>query len=175
MTDNRMIVSPFPIEDRILLIRGQRVMLDVDIAHLYGVSTGQLNQQVTRNIERFPEDFMFQLSPKEKKEDITNCDILEKVKYSRVLPRAFTEHGAIMIANVLSSKRAAQMSVYVVRAFVRLRDTISKNGELAQKFTDLESRILVHDKAIQSLFAAIRKLMSPASGDHKKIGFDFKK
>ena len=109
------------IQSSILLIRGQKVILDADLAELYDVPTKRLNEQVKRNIDRFPPDFMFQLNLKEKEEVVANCDHLSRLKYSPSLPYAFTEHGAIMAASVLNSPRAVEISVYIVRAFVRLR------------------------------------------------------
>ena len=125
------------IENRILLIRGQKVMIDADLAELYGVPTRVLNQAVKRNSERFPEDFMFSLTPDEKPEVVTNCDHLARLKFSSSLPFAFTEHGAIMAANVLNSQRAVEASVYVVRAFVRQREMIASNKELTAKLNEL--------------------------------------
>ena len=121
------------IERAILLIRGHKVMLDADLGRLYGVPTKALNQAVRRNKDRFPSDFMFRLSKNEKEEVVTNCDHLHKLKFSPVLPYAFTEHGAIMLANVLNSRRAIEVSVVVVRAFVRLRGVLASHKELAQK------------------------------------------
>ncbi len=113
------------IERKILLIRGQKVMLDSDLAKLYGVTTKRLNEQVKRNKSRFPEDFMFQLTVDEKAEVVASCDHLSRLKFSPVLPFAFAEHGAIMAASVLNTQRAADVSIYVVRAFVRLREILS--------------------------------------------------
>ncbi|MDP3033052.1 MAG: ORF6N domain-containing protein, partial [Rhodocyclaceae bacterium] len=110
---------------RILLIRGQRVMIDADLADLYGVPTKRLNEQVKRNIERFPDDFMFQLTPDEKTEVVANCDHLGSRKFSSSLPRVFTEHGALMLGNVLNSPRAVEVSILVVRTFVQLREILS--------------------------------------------------
>ena len=107
------------ISSRVLSIRGQRVLIDADLAALYGVETKRLNEQVKRNIERFPKDFMFQLTANEKADVVANCDHLSKLKFSKTLPYVFTEHGAIQAANVLSSKEAIEMGVYIVRAFVR--------------------------------------------------------
>ncbi len=174
MIDDKAIVLNSSIEEKILMIRGQRVMLDADLALLYGVTTKQLNQQVKRNMDRFPADFMFRLGLEERQELVTICDRFKNLKHSASLPVAFTEHGAIMLANVLRSKRAVRMSIYIVRAFTKLRDAISKNADLAQKISELEGRISTHDKAIQSIFAAIRALMSPQKFAHKKIGFELK-
>ncbi len=156
------------IERSILLIRGQRVMLDADLAGLYGTTTKRLNEQVKRNRSRFPEDFMFQLTKKEKAEVVAICDHLAKLKFSPVLPNAFTEHGAIMVASVLNTKRAIQVSVFVVRAFVKVREMLSTHKELAHKLAMLERKLQNHDESIKSLVVAIRQLMSPP--ESKKSG-----
>ena len=119
MSPKKAIVPVGRIEQHILLVRGEKVIIDADLAKFYGVPTKRLNEQVKRNKARFPEDFMFQLSSEEKSELVANCDHLEKLKYSRNLSYAFTEHGAIMAASVLNSKRAVEVSVYIVRAFVK--------------------------------------------------------
>ena len=159
------------IEKQILLIRGQKVMLDMDLAELYGVTTKRLNEQVKRNKGRFPADFMFQLTSGEKSEVVAICDHLGKLKFSPVLPYAFTEHGAIMAASVLNTKQAIEVSLYVVRAFVKLREILSVNKELAHKLSELEHKVESHDGTIQALVAAIRKLMAPPDTKEKKVGF----
>jgi uncharacterized protein YigA (DUF484 family) len=172
MADKKLIASVEQIESRIFVIRGQKVMLDADLAELYGVETKRLNEQVRRNSERFPEDFMFQLAADEKAEVVANCDHLAKLKYSPTLPYAFTEHGAIMAASVLNSTRAIEISVHVVRAFVHLRELVSTHKELSQKLNQLERKVGAHDRAIAELINAIRQLMTPL--DPKKnrpIGF----
>ena len=160
------------IENRILLIRGQKVMIDADLAELYGVTTKRLNEQVKRNSERFPHDFMFSLTPDEKAEVVANCDHLARLKFSSSLPFAFTEHGAIMAANVLNSQRAVEASVYVVRAFVRQREMIASNKELTAKLNELERKLTTHDQAIAGLINAMRELMAPPPQPRKRpIGF----
>ena len=159
------------VERTILLIRGHKVMLDTDLAHLYGVTTKRLNEQVKRNRNRFPVDFMFQLTSKEKVEVVANCDHLAKLKFSPAKPFAFTEHGAVMVASVLNSKRAIEVSVYVVRAFVKVREVLEAHSELAQKLTELERRVESHDTHIRSLFDAIRQLMEPPTTKSRRIGF----
>lgn len=172
------------IERVILLIRGQKVILDADLAKLYGVSTKRLNEQVKRNARRFPEDFMFQLTTKEWA-DLTSQFARSNERSSRsqfatgsqrhrdprFSPYAFTEHGAIMAAMVLNSPRAVTMSVQVVRAFVRLREMLVSNKELARKLTEVERKVASHDEHIQSLFEAIRRLMAPPKTERRKIGF----
>ena len=159
------------VEQSILLIRGHRVMLDADLARLYGVSTKRLNEQVKRNWSRFPKDFMFRLTAKERNEVVAICDHLQHLKFSSTLPHAFTEHGAIMLASVLNTPRAVEVSVFVVRAFVKLREKLSAHRKLAQKLTELERKIETHDERIQSLFDAIRQLMAPPKSPRRRIGF----
>lgn len=156
------------VESAILLIRGEKVMIDSDLASLYGVTTKRLNEQVKRNRERFPADFMFQLTSGEKAEVVANCDHLNRLKFSPVLPFVFTEHGAIMAANVLNSKRAVRASVQVVRAFIRLPEMLASNTELARKFNDLERK---YDAQFKVVFDAIRKLMTQPEPQRKQIGF----
>jgi phage regulator Rha-like protein len=160
------------IEQAILVIRGQRVMLDSDSAKLYGVSTKALNQAVKRNTDRFPKDFMFRLTQQEKSEVVTNCDHLSKLKFSPTMPFAFTEHGAIMVANVLNSVRAVEVSIYVVRAFVKLREVLGTHKALAHKLAELERQVESHDNHIRSLFEAIRQLMEPPRQKSRRIGFN---
>ncbi len=160
------------IATHIVPLRGQRVILDRDLAALYGVPTRALNQAVKRNRDRFPDDFLFQLTDQEQS-DLTNAFAhLNKLKFSRTAPYAFTEHGAIMVASVLSSPRAVEVSVLVVRAFVKLREMLFTHKELAKKFIELESRLANHDVAIHQLLVAIRRLMEPPPAPPKrKIGF----
>ncbi len=172
MTGKSALVVTKSIEAKILTIRGQRVMLDADLAELYGVETKVLNQAVKRNAERFPDDFMFRLTPTEKKEVVTICDHLAKLKYSPSLPYAFTEHGALMLGNVLKSDRAVEVSLMVVRTFVHLRDMVSTHKELSQKLNQLERKVGAHDRAIAELIDAIRQLMAPPEPKKKRpIGF----
>lgn len=157
------------IAQAILIIRAQKVILDADLARLYGVTTKRLNEQVRRNPARFPEDFMFQLTNEEKVEVVANCDHLGRLKYSSTLPMAFTEHGAIMAASVLSSERAVNMSIYVVRAFVRLRQLLASHEDLARKLAALERK---YDRQFKVVFDAIRALMTPPAPKKKRpIGF----
>jgi hypothetical protein len=174
MKKSKSVVPMERIEKSILLIRGQKVILDADLARLYVATTKRLNEQVKRNRERFPEDFMFQLTKEEKAEVVANCDHLSTLKYSPALPHAFTEHGAIMAATVLNTQRAIEASIFVVRAFVALREMIATHKELAQKISELERRIGEHDEQIQAIFEAIRQLMLPPERSKKKIGFEVK-
>lgn len=164
----RSIVANEIIEKKILLIRNQKVMLDADLAELYGVPTKRLNEQVKRNRDRFPHDFMFQLTKKEKDEVVANCDHLQKLKFSPTLPNAFTEHGAIMVASVLNTPKAIDVSVQVVRTFVRLREMLASNKELAKRLNEMEGK---YDKQFKVVFDAIRALMTPPGKENRKIGF----
>lgn len=175
MEKNSKITLTEPIENKILLLREQRVILDFHLAELYGVSTKVLNQAVKRNIERFPPDFMFQLNFKEARDSKSQFMILEKGMNVKYLPYAFTEHGAIMAATILNSPLAIKASIYVVRAFVKIKYMLGSYRELSQKLDELERNVAVHDKAICSLFDAIRKLMASPEKKRRKIGFDLKK
>jgi hypothetical protein len=161
----------------ILVLRGQRVLLDAELAALYGVTTKRLNEQVKRNAERFPEDFMFRLTAAET-ESLNRSQIAtgsQKHRDPRFPPYAFTEHGAIMAASILNSPRAIEMSVYVVRAFVQLREMLASNKELARRFAQLETRLdkklTTHDEAIAAILSAIRQLMHPPVPKRRPIGF----
>lgn len=156
---------------RILTLRGQRVILDADLAELYGVTTKRLNEQVKRNAERFPPDFMFRLTAKEKAEVVANCDHLQRLKFSAVIPCAFTEHGAVMAASVLNSPEAVEASVFVVRAFIAMRDALASTQALARKLLELERKVGGHDETIVALVAAIRDLMETPAPKKRKIGF----
>ena len=166
------------IESRILVVRGQKVMLDADLAELYGVSTGRFNEQVRRNRDRFPGDFMFQLTNQEVERLRSQFAIsIGETRESgrggrRYLPLAFTEHGAIMAATILNTPQATEISVFVVRAFVRLRVMVAANKELANKLDELERRVSHHDEAITSIVKAIRELATPPEPkSRRRIGF----
>lgn len=157
------------VEELIRLIRGERVIVDADLARIYGVTTKRLNEQVRRNRARFPEDFMFTLTVEENRQLVANCDRFKNLKHSSSLPSVFTEHGAIMSANVLRSECAVQASIQVVRAFVRLRRMILANKDLARKLEDLEKK---YDSQFRVVFDAIRQLMAPPPVPPKRrIGF----
>jgi len=159
------------LQRRIMVLRGERVMIDSDMAELYGVEARVLNQAVKRNIERFPIDFSFLLTKEEKAEVITKCDHLARLKFSPHLPRVFTEHGAIMAASILNSPRAVEMSVFVVRAFVRLRQMLAEHGELAERLDELEARVARHDNTLSTLVATIRQMASSPATSQRQIGF----
>jgi phage regulator Rha-like protein len=164
------------VEARILVLRQQKVILDSDLAELYEIPVKQLNQAIKRNRERFPADFMFQLTEKEHR--VLRSQIVTSNAGRggrRYPPYAFTEHGAIMAATVLNSPKAVEMSVFVVRAFVRLREMLGNNRQLASKIEELEQKLETHDTAIQDLIEAIKQLMMPEPGTKRKIGFQLPK
>lgn len=159
------------ISSAILIIRGKKVMIDSDLAELFGVKTFRLNEQVKRNNHRFPEDFMFQLTAEEKQEVIANCDHLEKLKFSRTNPYVFTEHGTIMLANVLNTSIAVETSILIVRAFIKLRELLSTHKELERKILNLESK---YDKQFELIFKAIRELMHQEQLDKNRPRIGYK-
>lgn len=164
--------SGIHVESLILRIRYQNVLLDRDLAALYQVETKALNRAVARNADRFPQDFMLQLTDAERAQLIADYPRFARLKFSTALPYAFTEHGVIMAASVLNSPRAVEVSVLVVRAFVKLRELLFTHKELAKKFSELESRLANHDVAIQQLLLAIRQLMNEPPAPLKlRIGF----
>ena len=156
------------IERRILFIREQRVMIDTDLAMLYGVATKRLKEQVKRNSGRFPPDFMFELNAKEKMEVVANCDHLRKLKYSPYLPLVFSEHGVLMLANVLNNPRAIEMSVQIVRTFVRLRALLATHKELARQIEEMEKK---YDSQFRVVFDTLRRLLEPLEKPKRPIGF----
>lgn len=161
------------IQQKIFLIRGQKVILDKDLAELYGVTTGNLNKAVTRNIERFPDDFMIQLDKEEFQNLIFHFGI-SSWGGTRRMPRAFTEQGVAMLSSVLRSKQAIQANIGIMRAFVKLREVLSTHKELAHKLKLLENKIEKHDEEIHTIFETIRQLMSPPEKSKRKIGFNRK-
>ncbi len=161
-----------PVEKHIRTLRGVRVLLDSDLASVYGVSTARLNQQVKRNAVRFPDDFVFQVTQKEYDALMLQTATSNDGRGGRrKLPYAFTEHGAIMAANVLRSRKALETSVYVVRAFVRLRETAVLHRDLAEKLKELEQRVNSHDSDIGAIVRALRELMAPEEKPKRQIGF----
>ena len=166
------LVSPEVIGQRIYLIRGHKVMIDRDLASLYKVPTGRLNEQVKRNRKRFPEDFMFQLTKEEYENWISQIAISNSEKMGlRRRPYAFTEHGVAMLASVLNSDKAIKISIHIIKAFVKLRNVISAHKELAHKLEQLERKTVKHDTEIQAIFEAIRQLMKPPEQSKRRIGF----
>jgi len=160
------------VSSKILILRNQRVILDTDLAELYGVPVKQLNQQIKRNRSRFPKDFLFTVT-KPEYENLRSQIVTSKRSRGgrRYLPHAFTEHGAIMAATVLNSPRAIEMSIFVVRAFVQMREALLFNQKVVAKLSELESRLDDHDTEIQDLVDVIRELMAPPAANHRRIGF----
>lgn len=171
MDDNTQLVQPEQIEQAVLLIRGQRVMLDRDLAALYGVETKNLNRAVKRNLDRFPADFMFQLTVDEAEALRFQFGTLKRGQHYKYLPFAFTQEGVAMLSSVLRSPRAAQVNIAVMRVFVRLRETLALHKDLAHKLAQLERKIEGHDASIHNLFDAIRQLMTPPEKPRREIGF----
>ena len=164
-----------PLESMILTIRGHKVMIDADLASLYGVETRTLNQAVKRNADRFPKDFVFRLNAGEKSEVITNCDHLRRLKFAQSLPFAFTEHGAIMAATVLNSPKAVSMSVFVVRAFIQMREHIASNRTILKRLAEIDKTLLEHDTALVDLYEKLQPLLQPPLAPPKRrIGFQSK-
>lgn len=156
------------IEQRIFLIRGEKVMIDRDLAELYQVQTKALNQAVKRNADRFPDTFMFPLTKPERDELVTNCDRFKTLKHSTALPLAFTEQGVAMLSSVLRSKRAIQVNIQIMNTFVSLRRMLADNKALAQRLDELERK---HDAQFKVVFDALRKLITPP--DLPKRGTEF--
>ena len=174
MNDQTTVIQPERIEEAILLVRGQRVMLDRDLAALYGVETKNLNKAVRRNAERFPADFMFQLTAEEAESLRFQFGTLKRGQHSKYLPQVFTQEGVAMLSSVLRSPRAIQVNIAIMRVFVRLREASAMHKELAQKLTDLERKIESHDDGIRNLFDALRCLTTAPAKPRRGIGFHVK-
>lgn len=171
MAEKRSLIPIERIEKSILLIRGHKVLIDADLARLYGTTTKRLNEQVKRNIERFPEDFMFRLTDDEfasLKEQATTLNGHEGWGGRRYPPNVFTEHGALMAASLINTPLAVKVSIFVVRAFVRLRQTFQTQEDLARKIDDMEKK---YDAQFRVVFDAIRQLMAPPKPKKNQIGF----
>jgi hypothetical protein len=174
----RIVVAASIIDKRILLIRGQKVLLSGDLADLYGVTPKALMQAVRRNLTRFPRDFMFRLTSVESRSVTAHVlglrsqfVTLEKGRHLKYPPYAFTEQGVAMLSSVLRSKRAIQMNIAIMRAFVRLREVLAAHKDLAQKLAELEKKYESHDRQIHGIFEAIRELMRPPEKASRRIGF----
>ncbi len=161
------------VERKIYVVRGQKVMLDNDLALLYGVTTKRLNEQVKRNISRFPEDFMFQLTTDELDNLRSQIATSSLKSYGgrRYMPYVFTEQGVAMLSGVLNSERAVQVNIGIMRAFVNMRKMLSTNEEVSKKLADIEDKLGNHDEHFKKVFTAIRLLMNPPSKSDKQIGF----
>ena len=164
--------DPPDIASRIQWIRGRRVLIDADLARFYGVTTGRLNEQVRRNMERFPEDFAFPLTQEEKDEVVANCDNLANLRFFRGLPLAFTEHGAIMAASVLNTPQAVRMSVFIVRAFVAMRQALSGSTDLLGWLRDIDRRLDVHDGKLRLVVQVLEEMLAPSEPmARRRLGF----
>ena len=172
LTTRSLAVSVQIVERRIYLIRGHKVMIDVDLAELYGVPTRVLNQQVQRNRKRFPEDFMFQLNKKEA-ENLRSQFVISRSGHGgrRTLPYAFTEPGVAMLSSVLSSEHAIEVNILIMRAFIRLRQMLESNEELNRKFAAVIRKLSTHDKYFRVVFDELKKLNEQPSPRPKAIGF----
>lgn len=171
--DKTGIILAKKVGSKILVLRNQKVILDADLAELYGVPVKRLNEQIRRNPKRFPGDFLFTLTRAEY-ENLRSQNATSRLGHGgrRYLPNAFTEHGAIMAATVLNSKRAIEMSIFVVRAFVRMRESLLVNQRVVSKLSELEARLDSHDAELQELVEAIRELMEPLPANNRRIGFE---
>jgi len=170
---SKAVVRVEDIAGTILVLRGQKVLLDAELAALYGVTTKRLNEQVKRNRDRFPEDFLFRLT-RDETEAVNRSQFAtgsQRHRDPRFPPYAFTEHGAIMAATVVNSPRAVEMSIYIVRAFVKLREMLASNKELLSKLNELERKLQSHDQAIVGILKTIRELMNPPNPKRRAIGF----
>jgi len=179
--NNKILVMTCRVASKIFVMRGRRVILDRDLAALYGVEVKRLNEQVKRNADRFPADFVFRVRKADLRSQFATSKMLagHVSKESaagrggrRYQPFAFTEHGAIMAASVLNSERAVEMSIFVVRAFVRMREALATNQKIFAKLRDLEEKVGNHDADIEEIFGAIRELMRPPEPSRRKIGFE---
>jgi len=158
------LISSDHIAQMILFIRGQKVILDVDLARIYGVKTKRLNEQVKRNNKRFPEDFMFRLNDKELEEVVANCDHLKRLKYSSINPYAFTEHGALMVSSVLNTPSAIETSIFIVRAFIRMRAVLASHAIMERRITALEKR---YNRNFNIVFEALKQLAQQKTAPKK--------
>ena len=159
------------ITGRVHHIRGQKVMLDRDLAELYGVQVKALKQAVRRNMERFPEDFMFELTLEEDRALRSQLVTLKQGEHAKYRPFAFTEHGILMLANVLRSEQAIAVSIHIIRVFTRMREVLLSHREILQKLEQLEGRLTGHDEEIQAIFDHLTELVSPMEQARKPIGF----
>lgn len=156
---------------KILIIRGHKVMIDRDLAELYGVTTKRLNEQVKRNLQRFPGDFMFQLNEEEKNEVVAKCDHLKALKFSSTIPFAFTEHGAVMLASVLNSETAIKVNVQIIRIFSKMREMLLTHKDILLKLEHIEKQVTNHDENIKLIFEYLKELLHNPNPPRELIGF----
>jgi len=174
MKDINQPVSIDSITSRIIVMRGERVMIDSDLAELYGIETKQLKRAVRRNIPRFPSDFMFELTLQEYKSLRSQSGALKRGAHAKYLPMAFSEPGVSMLSSVLNSKRAIEVNIAIMRAFVQIRKISASQRQLSRKLQEIEARLEDHDESIEAIFEAIVKLMEPVEKHKKQIGFEVK-
>jgi len=174
MTIDKGLMPTELIQSKIMVIRGEKVMIDRDLAELYGVETKQLKRAVRRNLHRFPSDFMFELSREEYNSLRSQFGTLKRGTHSKFLPMAFTEQGVAMLSSALNSDRAIDVNIAIMRAFVQLRKISSSHKQLAQKLREIEARLEDHDESIDAIFEAIQQLMRPPEKPRKPIGFEVK-
>jgi phage regulator Rha-like protein len=175
MTKQNLTVLTLRVESRIFVIRGRKVILDTDLAEIHGVAVKRLNEQVKRNAERFPFDFVFRLDSEALRSQFATSNTRKEGTGRggrRYRPFVFTEHGAIMAATVLNSKKAVEMSIFIVRAFVRMREGLATNHKMIVKLRELERRVGSHDSDIEEIVAALREMMRPPASPGRKIGFE---
>jgi phage regulator Rha-like protein len=172
-TTGKSLVPNKLIASRILQIRNHTVMIDSDLAELYGVTTKRLNEQVKRNISRFPPNFMFELTKEEKDQVVANCDHLDKMKFSSVLPKVFTEHGIMMVANVLTSERAIQVSIQIIEVFIKMRELLTDNLSLKLEIEEIKKKLTNHSKNIELVFNYLDELIEKKENleQRPKIGY----
>ncbi|HMK27647.1 MAG TPA: ORF6N domain-containing protein [Chitinophagaceae bacterium] len=171
ISKKKRIIPDEIVMNKIIVVRGQKIMIDRDLAELYGITTKQLNQQVKRNSKRFPEDFMFQLDEEEKNEVVANCDHLSSLRFSPNLPFAFTEHGAVMLASVLNSERAIEVNIQIVRVFTKMRELLLTHKDILLQLEKIEKKLSGHDEDILLIFKYLKQLLNPPQLPRRKIGF----
>lgn len=174
---NKELLAKVPDEviiNKIILIRGKKVMIDRDLARLYGVTTKRLNEQVKRNLKRFPEDFMFQLTKEEKDEIVMNFEDLRSLKFSPVLPNVFTEHGAVMLASILNSDKAIEVNIQIVRVFAHIRQMLTDNTELRLEIEKIKSKVDNHNKNIELIFKYLDELVEKKENPQPRPVVSFK-
>ncbi len=171
---SELLIPDEVIMSKIILIRNQKVMIDRDLAELFGITTKQLNQQVKRNINRFPENFMFQLTHDEKEKVVTICDHLKKLKFSATLPYAFTEHGTIMLANVINSEKAVKVSIKIIEIFVSLRQFLNDNLTVKLEIEEIKKKLINHDKNIELVFCYLDELIDKQEKPIERIKIGYK-
>ncbi len=171
----KVIVPNEIILSKILFIRNQKIMIDSDLAELFGVPTKRLNEQVKRNSNRFPENFMFQLTQIEKEQVVANCDHLRKLKFSSTLPYAFTEHGTMMLANVINSEKAVETSIRIIEVFVKMRDYLSDNAVIKSELEAIKKKLVNHDKNIELVFSYLDELIDKQELKTERIRIGYKR